>query len=372
MVSNTTIITDSCFKPELSTEGSSTLDTPSPSNKTADASKISPRPRLNPKAITLCSDTDKQCSLQTPPMLLSEITQTQAKANPLLKFKKLLSRFKYILLTIIILTALYFAAKSPWGSWALDATYKKIVQLLDYDKVWFVTAFFIFHFFYNLTFLPGHTYFFVLMPYLLKDLWLSFAIIFLSYECSVVAGYFTTRWWFLEKFKKRWSGDYRFKMIKDSVKKRPIGYSSLCWMIIIPDIMKMILLVLADVGFWTYFLTSIPQYALQSFLYAFTGTTLKDFKDKSDHNGGFWNMTVSEKVQFVSTCFFIIASFVIIFVWGVWITRKMNQYKLLEMEKEKLLDEESSREAADAEIGNEKFIETTRRLEESEVLGRVA
>jgi hypothetical protein len=115
-------------------------------------------------------------------MLLSDITQTQAKANPLLRLKKLLNRFKYLLLTIITLTGLYFAAKSPWGSWALDATYTKIVQLLVYDKVWFVTAFFVFHFLYNLTFLPGHTYFFVLMPYLLKDLWLSFAIIFLSYE----------------------------------------------------------------------------------------------------------------------------------------------------------------------------------------------
>lgn len=83
-------------------------------------------------------------------------------------------------------------------------------------------------------------------------------------------------------------------------------------------------------------------------------------------------MTVSEKVQFVSTCFFIIASFVIIAVWGVWITKKMNQYKLLEMEKEKSVEDESAREAADAEIGNEKFVETSRRLEESEVLSRVA
>lgn len=196
------------------------------------------------------------------------------------------------------------------------------------------------------------------MPYLLKDLWLSFAIIFVSYEFSVVAGYFGVKWWFLERFQKKWENDYRFKMIRDSVKKRPIGYSSLCWMIIIPDILKMILLVLADVGFWTYFLTSIPQYALQSFLYAFTGTTLKNFKDKSDHNGGFMNMSVSEKVQFLSTCFFIVASFIIIAAWGVYITKKMKQYKLLELEKEKSLEEESNEEV-DAEISDEKLRETS-------------
>lgn len=42
-------------------------------------------------------------------------------------------------------------------------------------------------------------------------------------------------------------------------------------------------------------------------------------------------MSVSEKIQFGFTCFFILASLILIMVWGMFIRRKMHEYKLLEL-----------------------------------------
>lgn len=189
------------------------------------------------------------------------------------------------------------------------------------------------------------------MPYLLKDLWLSFFIIFISYECSVIAGYVGIRMWFYKRFKQKWQNDYRYKLIKDSVLKKPITYCSLVWLIIIPDVMKMICLTITDVPFLTYFLTSIPQYALQSFLYSLTGTTIKDFQDQANKEGGWSNMTVSAKINFIVTCCIIAASFIVIMVWGFYVRRKIKEYKLAEMVKEEdLKNEEQNNENSDSNI----------------------
>ena len=101
-------------------------------------------------------------------------------------------------------------------------------------------------------------------------------------------------------------------MINDSVKNSPFCYSSIVWMIIFPDIMKIICLTLTDTPFWIYVLSSIHQYMLQSFLYSYTGVTLKHFKDTTTENGCFSDMSTSQKIQFISTCAFVAVSFIVI------------------------------------------------------------
>lgn len=267
-------------------------------------------------------------------MGLSEITSEMGSKNKNLRWVKAINQLKWIFIIVMTVLTIWLLCRSPWGKQALDTMYQKIVDLLHYDRKEFIAVFFVGHFVYNLTFLPGHTYFFLLMPYLLKDLWLSFFIIWISYECSVIAGYFGIKVWFYKRFQKKFKNDYKFKMIKDSVKDRPIAYSSLVWMIVIPDIMKMIMLTLADVGFWTYFLTSIPQYGFQSFLYSYTGTSLKDFSDAASENGGWSGMDFSQKMNFIVTIVFITISFIVIAIWGCYISKKLKEYKLLEESKQ--------------------------------------
>jgi len=165
------------------------------------------------------------------------------------------------------------------------------------------------------------------MPYLLKDLWLSFFVIWISYECSVLVGYAGIKLWFFDRFTKKFKNDYRFKMIKESVNYRPILSSCLVWFIIIPDIVKMICLILAEIPFWTYFLSSVPIYALQSFMYSLVGVTLKNFSDTALSDGGWSHMTAMQKVQFIVTISLMILSFIVIFGWGLYIRNKLRKYK---------------------------------------------
>lgn len=182
--------------------------------------------------------------------LISLFSKSKKSKFNLQKYTKMITYGCIIAITIVSLMLFY---KSEYGQTTFNFFNEKLIDLLNYDRLGFNAIFFVFHFIYNLTFLPGHTYFFLLQPYLLKDLWVSFLIIFISYECSVIAGYFGIKFWFYESFKKKFQDDYRLKMIKDSVSKNPIMYGSLVWMIVIPDIMKMICLTLADVSFVTYF-----------------------------------------------------------------------------------------------------------------------
>ena len=106
------------------------------------------------------------------------------------KVKKVIVDYRKLITFFAIFFALIIFCKSEYGSKVLDYLYDQTIRLLNHNKIEFILVFFVGHFVYNLTFLPGHTYFFVLMPYLLQDLWLSFFIIWVSYECSVIVGYF--------------------------------------------------------------------------------------------------------------------------------------------------------------------------------------
>lgn len=105
---------------------------------------------------------------------------------------------------------------SAYLNGAINKMYDWAYMFLKHNKVEFCISFFIFHVVYDLTLVPGHTYFFVLMAYLLKDLWLSFFIILGSYEVAVVIGYFGIKFFFYDKFKKAFNDDYRFRLVYDS------------------------------------------------------------------------------------------------------------------------------------------------------------
>ena len=76
---------------------------------------------------------------------------------------------------------------------------------------------------------------------------------------------------------KKYQNDYRYCLIRDMVELRPIISCSLIWMVLIPDIIKILGLSLVNVPFKTYLFTGATQYAIQAIIFSLVGHTMNHF-----------------------------------------------------------------------------------------------
>jgi hypothetical protein len=98
------------------------------------------------------------------------------------------------------------------------------------------------------------------MSFLLKNFWASFSMLLLTYNLSLITGYFLINKCFRQWFLAKVSDDYRFHLIQDSVKSNPKTTALMVWSVLVPETLKMAVLCLTGLGFWEYWIPSIPMY----------------------------------------------------------------------------------------------------------------
>lgn len=256
-----------------------------------------------------------------------------------LKPKSCTKKIICIAIALLIIFLILILVHSSYARNQIKDTFVRFVEfasnLEKNNKIAFIIFFFSGHILYNLVFIPGHTYFSILMAFQLKDFVLSFTILIVSYYCAILGGYLITL-----KIQKNWilskiSDDYRFKIIQNSAKESPKMTSLMVWSVQMPETIKIVVQTLSDISFCDYILPSIPAYIVQSGLYAFIGTGLEKLAspDKKESRS-FWELSGVEQFEFVASIMFVVLTIVIFSVFGWIIRKKLKEYKEM-MDKSK-------------------------------------
>lgn len=175
-------------------------------------------------------------------------------------------------------------------------------------------------------------------------------MLIVSYNTSIIFGHLIVKKLLKNWFRNKFAGDYKFKIVQESVKTYPKTTSLMVWSILAPETIKIVILTLSDMTFAQYYLPSIVPYFVQSFLYALIGTGINHLGETDYSDKSFSNLSTFEKVEFVATMCFIFITIVIFIIFGVIIKRKLKEYKekmeSIEKSKDKIeneyIDEEDS------------------------------